>query len=107
LLTRAEKERRVIELYELEWTYREIAKEVHMSLGDISSVIRRHTGEVKVKAESGQQHAETVDTQAFKLFEEGRTPVQVAISLDIQSDEVSRLYKAWQQLKGLHQLNVL
>lgn len=107
MLTRAEKERRVIELYEQERTYREIAKEVHMSLGDISSVIKRHTGEVKVEAESGQHHAETVDTQAFKLFEEGRTPVQVAISLDIQSDEVGRLYKAWQQLKGLHQLNVL
>jgi len=104
-LTRAQNERRVVELYGQDRTYREIAKEVHISLGDICSIIRRHTGEDKAEAESGQQHAETVDKRAFKLFEEGKTPVQVVISLNIQSDEISRLYKEWQQLKGLHGLN--
>jgi hypothetical protein len=104
-LTRAQKERRVVELYGQDKKYREIAKEVHISLGDICSIIRTHTGEDKVEAESGDQHAEMVDKQAFKLFEEGQTPVQVAISLNIQSDEISRLYKEWQQLKGLHDLN--
>ena len=109
MLTKAEKEKRVIELYEQDKTYREIVKEVHMSLGDISSIIRRHTGEVNEKegnAEQKQQE-ETIDTQVFKLLEAGRTPVQVATDLDINSGEVTRLYKEWWKLKGLHQLNEL
>jgi DNA invertase Pin-like site-specific DNA recombinase len=53
LPTKAEKENRVIELYEQDKTYREIVKEVHMSLGDISSIIKRHTGEINAKAGNG------------------------------------------------------
>ena len=111
MLTKPEKERRVIELYEEGKTYREIAKEVHMSPGDISSIIRRHTGEQKQHVEGGnaeqKQQEETIDTQVFKLLEAGRTPVQVATDLDINSGEVTRLYKEWWKLKGLHQLNEL
>jgi hypothetical protein len=109
LLTKAEKESRVIELYEQDKTYREIAKEVHKSLGDISSIIRRHTGELKVEAGNAEQReqGETIDTQVFKLLEAGRTPVQVATDLDINSGEVTRLCKEWWKLKGLHQLNEL
>jgi len=106
LFTKAEKERRVVELYEQDYNYREIAQEVHMSLSDISSIVRRHTGEVQIKT-NGEQAQTTIDTKAFKLFEEGKTPVQVAIDLDLKSNEVGRLYKEWWQLKGLHQLNQL
>jgi hypothetical protein len=109
LPTKAEKESRVIELYEQDKTYREIAKEVHISLGDISSIIRRHTGEVNVKGgNAGQkQQEETIGTQVFKLLEAGRTPVQVATDLDLNSGEVTRLYKEWWKLKGLCHLNEL
>lgn len=108
MLTKAEKESRVIELYEQDKTYREIAKEARISLGDISSIIRRHTG-VNVKGENAEQkqQEETIDTQVFKLLEAGRTPVQVATDLDINSGEVTRLYKEWWKLKSLHQLNEL
>jgi hypothetical protein len=104
LLTRAEKEKRVIELYEQDKTYREIAKEVHMSLGNISSIIGRHTGEVKPGR--GHQHAETIDTQTFKLFEGDHTPVQVAIKLNIKSEEVTKLYTEYLKLKGLEELSL-
>ena len=109
MLTKAEKESRVIELYGQDKTYREIAKEVHISLGDISSIIRRHTGEVNVEGENTEQkqQEETIDTQVFKLLEAGRTPVQVATDLDLNSGEVTRLYKEWWKLKGLSQLNEL
>jgi hypothetical protein len=109
LLTRAEKEKRVIELYEQDAAYRTIAKEVHFSLGRISSIIKRHNGELEVKGGNGEQRQreETIDTQVFKLFEEGRNPVQVAIELDLKSDEVTRLYKKWWELKGLYDLNQL
>jgi DNA-binding NarL/FixJ family response regulator len=38
MLSRTEKEQRVIELYQQGKTIREIAQEVHMSFGDICSV---------------------------------------------------------------------
>jgi hypothetical protein len=109
LLTRAEKERRVIELYEQDKTYREIAKEVHISLGDISYLVKRHTGQLRGKVGYGEQRQQekTIDTQVFKLFEVGRTPVQVAIDSNLKSEEVTKLYKEWWQLKGLHELNQL
>jgi hypothetical protein len=49
LLTRAEKEKRVVELYEQDKTYREIAKEVHMSLGVSLSL-----GDTQEKSKSSQ-----------------------------------------------------
>ncbi len=44
-------------------------------------------------------------SQALRLFEEGHTPVQVAIKLDIETGEVERLYIEYWKLKGLNKLN--
>jgi hypothetical protein len=105
LLTRSEKERRAIEMYDEGRTYREITKEVHMSPGDISSIIKRHTGEPE-KGEQQQQEV-TIDTKVFKLFEEGKGPVQVAIDLNLPSTEVTRLQSEYRKLIGLQELNQL
>jgi DNA-binding NarL/FixJ family response regulator len=42
MLTKAEKENRVIELYEQGKNYRGIAQEVHMSLTNISSIVLKY-----------------------------------------------------------------
>jgi hypothetical protein len=83
--------------------------EKYTYLGYISSIIKRHNGELEVKAGNGEQRQreETIDTRVFKLFEEGRTPVHVAIELDLKSDDVTSLYKKWWDLKGLYELNQL
>ena len=104
MLTRAEKEKRVIELYEHGKTYREIAKEVHISLGYISSIIRGHTGELRVETEKGEkqkQQEQTIDTKVFKLLDEGKTPIQVAITLNLSSAEVTRLHTEYLKLIGI------
>ncbi len=44
VITRAEKEKRVIELYKTGKTIREIAKEVHMSFEPACSITKEHTG---------------------------------------------------------------
>lgn len=69
MLTRVEKERRVVELYEDGKTYREITREVRISPGDISDIIKRHTGTLqgKVKPQNALQKPETIDTRAFNL----------------------------------------
>jgi hypothetical protein len=110
MLTKAQKESRVIELYEQNKNYREIAQQVHMSLSDISSIIKRHTGEEKQQIQANgekQRQQKTIDTKALELFEAGRTPVQVTIDLDIKTGDVIRLHKEWWQLKGLSKLNQL
>jgi len=109
LFTKAEKERRVLELYEQGKTYREITREVRISPGDISDIIKRHSGELQgtVKPQNTLQKPETIDTRAFKLFEEGKTPVKVAIELDLRSDDVTRLYTEYLKLKGLEELSLL
>ena len=43
MLSRTEKEQRVIELYQQGKTIREIAQDVHMSFADIGSIIRKVT----------------------------------------------------------------
>ncbi len=55
-----EKEKHVIELYEQGKTYREIVKELHISPGRISSIIKKSNGEEEIKPVSK-------DTQARKL----------------------------------------
>ena len=111
MLTKPEKERLVIELYEQGKTYRDIAKEVHMSPGDISSIIKRHTGEPQADAEKGkqqqQEQEQTIDTKVFKLLDEGKTPIQVAIILNLPSAEVTRLHTEYRKLVGLQELNQL
>lgn len=109
MLTKPEKERRVIELYEEGKTYREIAKEVHMSRGDISSIIKRHAGEPQAGPEKvkQQQQEQTIDTKVFNLLEEGKTPIQVAINLNLPSAEVTRLHTEYLKLIGLQELNQL
>jgi transposase-like protein len=118
LFTRAEKEKRVIDMYEQGATYRAIAKEVHISPGNISAILRRHTGELQVKSEpenveqqkqnqQDQELEQTIDTKVFKLFEEGKTPVEVAIDLNLPSGEVTRLQREYWALKGLPKLERL
>jgi hypothetical protein len=54
-----------------------------------------------------QQQEQTIDTKVFKLFEEGETPVQVAITLNHPSTEVTRLHREYWKLIGLQELDRL
>jgi hypothetical protein len=115
MLSTTEKEQRVIELYQQDKTIREIAHEVHMSFGDIGSVIRKVTelrGDDDGKSKEQQQDNElhtilSKDTQAFALFSEGKKPIEVAIKLDLGADVVDRLYQQFWKLEGLYQLNLV
>jgi transposase len=107
MLRRTEKEQRVIELYQQGKTIREIAQEVHMSFADIGSIIRKFT---KLDDANKPQEKDPIaliskDTQAFKLFSEGKKPIEVAIKLDLGADVVHRLYQQFWRLEELYQLN--
>jgi hypothetical protein len=43
-------------------------------------------------------------TQAYKLFTEDKTPVEIAIQLNISEKEVTKYYTEYWRLKGLYRL---
>ena len=107
-MTRAEKEQYVIELYKQNRTVREIAKIMHMSFGEIGKILKKFKKEAE--RERGHTDEEEIDnnepkskkSQAFKLFSEGKTPVQVVIALDIPADEVHAIHREYLELNGMY-----
>ena len=107
MLTRTEKEQRVIELYQQGKTIREIAQDVHMSFGDIGSIIRKATGPEEDNNNIIPLTTLSKDSQAFALFSEGKKPTEVAIKLGLEANVVDKLYQQFWRLQGLYQLNLV
>ena len=73
---------------------REIAQTVHISLKDIGTIIRKYLGEEEDETVySGK--ALFMNSKAFKLFKENKNLVDVAITLNIETDEVLGMYYDW------------
>jgi alkylated DNA nucleotide flippase Atl1 len=112
VLTREEKERRVLDLYNQGRTYREIAKEARISPRDIGIILRKaeqnnQKQQPSVDNSNGKATEVVVDkaTQAYKLFSGGKTPIEVAIELGLDRSETIRLYRDVWKLKRLYTLN--
>lgn len=105
--SREEREAYLIELYKQGKTIREIAQDVHMSFSSIGAVIRKLTGEENSKedrVEPPNLIEQSKETQAFKLFLEGKNSVEVVIQLDIKAEEAETLYIEFLRLSGLDKL---
>ena len=92
-LNKFEKEKRVIEMYLAGKTIREISKEVHMSFRDISKIIKAYEKKqslaLKEKLKIDSSHIKkklSKNTQAFKLFHDGKKLTEVAIFLQIPAE---------------------
>jgi transposase len=109
ILNRQERQRLVLELYNQGKTIREIAKEARMSFRDIGVILNKAVEEkaegLKEKHEEIQQLS--VSSQAYKLFSEGKTPLEVAIALNLKESEATKFYKEYWKLKQLHNLNMV
>ncbi|HEU5119432.1 MAG TPA: hypothetical protein VFT71_00470 [Candidatus Nitrosocosmicus sp.] len=102
ILSRKQKEALVIKLANDGKTTREIAKEVHVSLKDIGSIIRRYTGDDNAEAygmESLKKHS--LESNAFQMFKEGKSNIDVAIALDIPAEDVITLRQDYQRMLDL------
>ena len=73
-----------------------------MSFGPIGNIIQKETGDSG--KDSNNEHPKSKETEALKLFHEGKAPIEAAIMLDISSDETEDLYLGYLRLKNLHQL---
>ena len=100
MLTRQEKERKVLDLYNQNKTYREIAKEVRICPRDIGIILKKASGE-KEENQDKEQSSLSPSTQAYSLFSEGKTPLEVAIALDLTESETSKFYEEYLNLKQM------
>jgi hypothetical protein len=105
-MNREEKEQYIIRLYNEGRSTREIAELVHMSFRDIGAITKK----VKSQADRERDQLEddirskSKDTQAIKLFSELKTPVEVAIALDLPADQVQAIYLKYWKLDGMYRL---
>jgi hypothetical protein len=86
-----------------------------MSFRDIGIILNKE-GEEKTEAkgqqddntnaEKNQQQQVSLSTQAYKLFSEGKTPIQVAIELNLREPEATEFCREYWKLKQLHNLNM-
>ena len=115
--TRQERERVVLDLYHNQRkTVRDIAKEARMSFRDIGAILNK-AGEDK-KAEQGkeQERQDCIEksqvklalfTQAYKLFSEGKNPIEVAVALNARESEITKFYREYWKLNQMHDLNMV
>ena len=105
-----EKEKLVIDLYyNQRKNVRQIAQEARISFRDIAAIIKKkkvaaHGGNGNGNNNKYYSHSNEKTTQAYKLFSEGKKPVQVAIELGLREKQVDKLYREYSKLKNLNEL---
>lgn len=90
VLSWAEKEKMVIELYKQGVFPKEIAHRLRMSLRDIYRILKPELGKKKTEL-----------TNELKLYSIGKRPVEVAIKLRLMSEEASETFIKYKELTYL------
>jgi hypothetical protein len=99
-LDKKEREERLLDLYyNQKMTYREIAKLERMCPRDIGAIVNKESKE----ADSKQSLSKAA--QAYDLFSKGKSPTEVAISLDLREPVVTQLYKESLNLQQIGEFN--
>ena len=124
MLSNVEREKLVIDLYyNQRKNVRQIAQEARISFRDISVIIKKKEAAVNdvgsgngnvngiVIVDNQQQSNDSNDkspnekaTKAYKLFDEGKKPVEVAIELGLREKQVNYFFIEFWKLKNLNGL---
>jgi hypothetical protein len=108
-----EREKKVLELYYQGKSTRDIAKELRMSLRDISIILRKNQAShgiaitdngINNNSNNNNKSPNQKATQAYKLFSKGTKLSDVAIELGLREKEASKLFSEFLRLKGQHEL---
>src|SRR5215831_14596903 len=78
---------------------------MHISFRDIGAIINK--AKLQVERERGYTNDEepkSPESKAFKMFSEGKSPVEVAIALDQPGDRVRAMYREYWELTGRFEL---
>jgi hypothetical protein len=94
--SKKEREERVLDLhFNQNKNYRQIAKEMKMSVRDIGEIVNR------AKQEKERQEHKALFVQAYELFSKGKKPLEVAIILNLGQAEVTGYYVDYLKLVQL------
>src|SRR6476620_8728843 len=123
MISNVEKEKLVIDLYyNQRKNVRQIAQEARISFRDIAAILKKKEEAAAVNGDgggngngirvamdnqqqqlgNGSSHFNQKSTQAYKLFSEGKKPVEVAIQLSVSEKEATRYYIEYWRLKHLY-----
>jgi hypothetical protein len=102
VLNKQEKEELVIRLHKEGKTIRQIAHIVHLSFSDIGKIIRKLNGQNN--NDSIDLKDKSIETRAIYLFSIGKSPLEVAIELNMPSIEVHNMQEEFWALNQLHDL---
>ena len=95
-----EKEKYVLKLREEGKTYRDIAHELLISPREISKILKKANGEMEEKERKKMVLSNTA--KALKLYKKGKSPIEVAIKLDLSPQEAQSLYLNYLSLNNHH-----
>jgi hypothetical protein len=126
MLSNLEKEKLVIDLYYNERkNVRQIAQEARISFRDIAAILKKNVAAVndgngsrngivvamdnqqQQQLGNGSSQSNQKSTQAYKLYSEGKNPVEVAIQLGLSERQATRYCREYWELQGLHELTFL
>jgi hypothetical protein len=106
-MNRVEKEEYVIRLYKEGRSVREIAEVMHMSFRDIAIIKKAKLeadGERGSLQEDDDIKSKSKTTQAIKMLSELKTPIEVAIALDLPVNQIEAIYREYWKLDGMFKL---
>ena len=89
-MDRKQKEALVIALSEKGKTYREITKEAGVSPNTIKAILNK----------AGLDQITSISSRVFELYSKDKTPLDVAITLGLKSEEVLRYHQEYFMLLG-------
>ena len=89
-MNKKQKEDLVLALAEKGETYREITKKAGVSPNTIKAVLNR----------AGLDESTSIHSRAFELFSEGKTPLQVTITLNLEAEKAIQYHQQYYMLLG-------
>src|SRR5215467_2681205 len=102
VLSKKEREDRVLDLhFNQNKNYRQIAQEMKISLRDIGQIVNR------AKEEKERQEHKSLSVQAYDKFSKGKTPLQVAVDLNIGQIQTTQYYSEYLKLAELEDFTKL
>ena len=98
-----DKENHVIDLLKKGHKTREIAKLAHVSNTTVKKIRAKLTAEAKEEQEQGDQKKKplSISSQAFNLFQEGKSVVQVTTGLDLTTDQALKIQSDYLLLRNM------
>ena len=82
-------------------TYKGKAEIVRLSPRDIGRIINEYTGEKTTV------YTKSITSKAYNLFLKGKSPIQVAIKLDLKFEDIMRMYSEYLNLQEMRSVETI